>query len=114
MSEECGTCGIGFRLPSGRCDHCDGNAGWKPKTISTLDVANAGRLWYPIMLAQEAGEISESKGAELLGLNLVDYREQKQRAIQAVETLVVRLPSPLVSLLDILREQPELLRRNHS
>lgn len=19
----CGTCGIGFRLPSGRCDHCD-------------------------------------------------------------------------------------------
>lgn len=20
---ECPTCGIGFRLPSGRCDHCD-------------------------------------------------------------------------------------------
>lgn len=20
---ECSTCGIGFRLPSGRCDHCD-------------------------------------------------------------------------------------------
>lgn len=23
MDNECGTCGIGFRLPSGRCDHCD-------------------------------------------------------------------------------------------
>ena len=82
--------------------------------ISTLDVANAGRLWYPIMLAQEAGEISESKGAELLGLNLVDYREQKQLAIQAVRTLVEILPSPLASLLDILREQPELLRKSPS
>ena len=113
MSEECGTCGIGFRLPSGRCDHCNGSDGWKPM-ISTLDVANAGRLWYPVMLAQEAGEISESKGAELLGLNLVDYREQKQLAIQAVRTLVEILPSPLTSLVAVLREQPELLRKSPS
>jgi hypothetical protein len=82
--------------------------------ISTLDVANAGRLWYPVMLAQESGEISESKGAELLGLSVVDYREKKQRAIQAVKTLVETLPSPLISLVDILKEQPELLRKSRS
>jgi len=114
MSEECGTCGIGFRLPSGRCDHCNGSDGWKPKTISTLDVANAASLWYPVMLSQEAGEISESKGAELLGLSVVDYRQQKQRAIQAVRTLVEILPSPLTSLVAVLREQPELLRKSPS
>jgi hypothetical protein len=66
------------------------------------------------MLAQEAGEISESKGAEFLGLSVVDYRERKQLAIQAVATLVARLPSPLVSLLDIIRERPELLRKSPS
>lgn len=82
--------------------------------ISTLDVASAGRLWYPVMLAQEAGEISESKGAELLGLSVIEYRMKKQQAIQAVKTLVEQLPSPLISLVDILREQPELLRKSPS
>jgi hypothetical protein len=66
------------------------------------------------MLAQDAGEISESKGAELLGLSVVDYRQQKQRAIQAVRTLVEILPSPLTSLVAVLREQPELLRKSPS
>ncbi len=82
--------------------------------ISTLNVANAARLWYPVMLAQEAGEISESKGAELLGLSVIEYRMKKQQAILAVKTLVEQLPSPLISLVDILREQPELLRKSPS
>jgi predicted regulator of amino acid metabolism with ACT domain len=82
--------------------------------ISTLDVASAGRLWYPVMLAQESGEISESKGAELLGLSVIEYRIKKQQAIQAVKTLVETLPSPLISLVDILRERPELLRKSPS
>lgn len=81
---------------------------------STLDVANAGSLWYPVMLAQEAGEISEAKGADLLGLSIVDYRTKKQQAIQAVRTLVESLPSPLASLVDALRGQSELLRKSHS
>jgi hypothetical protein len=59
------------------------------------------------MLAQERGEISEAKGAELLGMSLLDYRERKETAIQAVIRLVSDLPSPLTSLVDILRERPE-------
>jgi hypothetical protein len=90
------------------------NEKWKNKMISTLNVANAARLWYPVMLAQEAGEISESKGAELLGLSVIEYRMKKQQAILAVKTLVEQLPSPLISLVDILREQPELLRKSPS
>jgi hypothetical protein len=38
--------------------------------MTTLHVARAASLWYPVMLAQERGEISESKGAELLGMSL--------------------------------------------
>lgn len=76
--------------------------------ISTVGVVRAASLWYPIMLAQEHGEISESKGAELLGMNLQDYREYKQTAIQAVMRLVTELPSPLTSLVEALTAKPEL------
>jgi hypothetical protein len=41
MTEECGTCGIGFRLPSGRCDHCDGVDGWRQS--SPMDIAKRNR-----------------------------------------------------------------------
>lgn len=75
--------------------------------MTTLHVARAASLWYPIMLAQEREEISESKGAELLGMSLLDYRAQKQIATQAVIQLVTDLPSPLTSLVDILKETPE-------
>lgn len=75
--------------------------------MTILNLVRAGSLWYPIMLAQERGEISESKGAELLGMSLLDYREHKETAIQAVIRLVSDLPSPLTSLVDILREKPE-------
>ena len=80
--------------------------------ISTLNVARAGSLWYPIMLAQEHGEITEARGAELLGMDILHYREKKQEAIQAVKTLVEQLPSPLSSLVDILREQPEFFAKS--
>ena len=76
--------------------------------ISTVGVVRAASLWYPIMLAQERGEISESKGAELLGMNLLDYRDHKETAIHAVLRLVTELPSPLTSLVEALREKPEL------
>lgn len=75
--------------------------------MTILNLVRAGSLWYPIMLAQERGEISEAKGAELLGMNILDYRERKETAIQAVTRLVSDLPSPLTSLVDILREKPE-------
>ena len=70
-------------------------------------ILRAGSLWYPIMLAQERGELSHSKAAELLGLNLEAYREQKEAAIEAIIALVNSLPSELTSLLAVLRDQPE-------
>lgn len=79
--------------------------------MTTLDVVRAGSLWYPIMLAQEKEEISESKGAELLGMNILEYRTAKENAINAVMRLVKELPSPFTSLLDILMENPEFLEQ---
>ena len=70
-------------------------------------IARCAHLWYPIMLAQERGEMTESKGAELLGLNIEEYREAKQTAIDAVTQLINTLPSPLWSLVDVLRHQPD-------
>lgn len=73
--------------------------------LSTVSVPHAASLWYPVMLAQQAGEISESKAAELLGMNIETYRDKKWTAIKAVMQLVNSLPSPLTSLLDIMRGQ---------
>ena len=76
--------------------------------MNSLGVSRAASLWYPIMLAQESGEISESKGAELLGMSILDYREHKGNAIQAVMRLVDELPSPLISLVEAIAARPEL------
>jgi hypothetical protein len=56
--------------------------------ITAYTVVRAGSLWYPIMLAQLRSEISEEKAAELLGMNLIEYREHMDNAIQAVIRLV--------------------------
>lgn len=79
--------------------------------MTTIGVTHAASLWYPVMLAQESGEISESKGAELLGMNILQYRAAKHDAITTVMRLVNELPSPLISLLDVLLEKPELFAR---
>lgn len=68
--------------------------------MSSLELCRLGALVYPIMLAQEAGEISESKAAELLDLDIVSYREKKQAGIAAIVKMVESLPSPLILLLD--------------
>ena len=81
---------------------------------SSIRVMRAASLWYPVMLAQERGEISEAKGAELLGMSILDYREHKETAIQAVMRLVSELPSPLCSLLEALQEKPELFDQTSS
>jgi len=82
--------------------------------MNTLIVSRAASLWYPIMLAQERGEISEAKGAELLGMNLLQYREHKDTAIQAVVRLVSELPSPLISLVEAIAAKPELFEMTAS
>jgi hypothetical protein len=70
--------------------------------ISTTDITHAASLWYPIMLTQERGEISEAKAAELLGLTIESYREKREQVIETVMQFVKTLPSGLTSLLDIL------------
>jgi hypothetical protein len=82
--------------------------------ISTLLVTHAASLWYPIMLTQERGEISEAKAAELLGLAVEDYREKRERAIGIVMQLVNTLPSGLNSLLDVMKDKPEFFGQKFS
>jgi len=68
--------------------------------MSSLELSKLGSLVYPIMLTQECGEISESKAAELIGLDIVTYREQKAKAIAAIVGMLDQLPSPLILLLE--------------
>lgn len=75
--------------------------------ISSLGITRAASYWYPTMLAQEAGEISESKAAELLGVGLEEYRMVKWKAIEAVLRLINTLPSPFVSLMEVIKNKPE-------
>ncbi len=75
--------------------------------ISSLGITRAASYWYPTMLAEAAGEISESKAAELLGMSIVEYRNRRYDAIQAVLQLIENLPSPLVSIIQIVDHQPE-------
>lgn len=79
--------------------------------MKLLGVTRAASLWYPVMLAQERGEISEAKAAELLGMHLIDYRCRREDAIQAVMQLVTNLPSPLTSLLEAIAARPEWFER---
>lgn len=76
--------------------------------MATTRILQAASLWYPVMLADERGHLSEAKGAELLGVSIENYRNAKENAIAAVLRLVNELPSPLTSVVDILREKPEL------
>lgn len=72
--------------------------------ITSLGITRAASYWYPTMLAEAAGEIGENKAAELLGMNNIgEYRQRKYDAIEAVKQLIENLPSPLVSLLDIVK-----------
>lgn len=69
------------------------------KVKDSLCLLETARLVYPILLAVEAGEIGESKAAELLGKDIVSVREIRHQTIRAVMQLVESLPSPLILLL---------------
>jgi len=75
--------------------------------ISSLGITRAASYWYPTMLAEAAGEIGESKAAELLGMSIVEYRNRRYDAIEAVMQLIENLPSPLVSIIQVVDHQPE-------
>lgn len=78
------------------------------KMITSLGVTRAASYWYPTMLAEAAGEISENKAAELLGMSIEEYRVRRYDAIQAVLDFIHNLHSPIVSLLDAVEQKPEL------
>ena len=75
--------------------------------ITSLGITRAASYWYPTMLAEANGDISESKAAELLGMVVVEYRNRKYDAIDAVLHLINTLPSPLVSIVQAIKDQPE-------
>lgn len=75
---------------------------------STITITKAAAIWYPIMLAQERGEISEAKAAELLSMNIVQYRDHRESAIQAVMAFIENLPSPIRSIAEIIAHRPDL------
>lgn len=75
--------------------------------ITSLGITRAASYWYPTMLAEAAGEISESKAAELLGMSIVEYRNRKFDAIEAVKQLIENLPSPFMSLMGLVKTHPE-------
>ena len=75
--------------------------------ITSLGITRAASYWYPTMLAEAAGDISEDKAAELLGLTINEYRKRRYDAIQAVLRMIEALPSPLVSLVDVMKCAPE-------
>lgn len=75
--------------------------------MNSLDLVKYGNLWYPIMLAEEFGEITESKAVELLGITIEEYRDKKWKALQAVRQFIKDLPSPLVSIIDAIKKEEE-------
>lgn len=76
--------------------------------MSTLNVRRAASLWYPVMLTEASGEISEGKAAELLGLHVLDYRAHKAEVIQKVQELVKLSMFPLRSVVEVMQARPEL------
>lgn len=74
--------------------------------VSTLSLMKVAELYYPIMLTQEIGKISESKACELLGMNAETYRETKYKIAKSVLTMLDQLPSPLTLLLESTKDKP--------
>lgn len=87
--------------PTPNSQQCD----QKKTVLTTSDLIKVAGLVYPILLAQEAGEISESKAAELLGKDIVSLREIKLQAIKAIVAMLEQLPSPLSLLLESMKGQ---------
>jgi hypothetical protein len=67
---------------------------------TTFNVARLADLYYLIIITQMAGEISEAKASELLGMGIEKYRDVKDGVVQSVLTLLESLPSPLILLLE--------------
>ena len=80
----------------------------KKDKMSTLNVQRAASFWYPVMLTQAEGKISEARAAELLGLDIIAYRSHKELVMMSVMRLVEVSASPLRSVVGLMKAQPEL------
>jgi hypothetical protein len=79
----------------------------KPKvtTCTSLQLVQIADLFYPVIVAQLMGEISEAKAAELVGKNIEDYRWLKTRIARSLMDFLQSLPSPLTSLLELIEDR---------
>ena len=84
----------------------------KKKPLSSLDLCRAASLYYPVILTQMEGEISESRAAELLGMDIVSLREMRIKTVQAVLRLLEELPSPLTLLLESMKGKQKSSAKN--
>ena len=75
--------------------------------LTSLSLIRTAELIWPILLTQEAGEISEAKAGELIGKDIVSLREIKAKAIKSIMDLLESLPSPLSLLLESTKVQPK-------
>jgi hypothetical protein len=73
--------------------------------MSTLRLSKLSTLWFPIMLAEQAGEITEMAAVQLLGLKVTQYRKEKRKAINVVSKLATLSTSPLSLLLESMKDR---------
>jgi hypothetical protein len=76
--------------------------------VTTLDLCKVAELFYPVIVTQLMGEISEAKAGEFLGMRIEDYRCLKGKIVVSVTNLLDSLPSPLTLLLEGMKEKQEL------
>ena len=80
--------------------------------LSSLSLIRTAELIWPLMLAQETGEISEAKVAEIIGKDIVSLRQIKASSIKAIVDLLESLPSPLILLLESTKGLQKLSTKN--
>ncbi len=51
-------------------------------------------IHYPVMLAEESGEMGPMRAAEILGLDIIEYQELKFETIKWVMEMVERISAP--------------------
>lgn len=80
----------------------------KNQITNSTSLLEASKLIYPIIVAQQAEEISESKAAELIGVPVETLRNIKANCTKAIAKLVRELPSPLILLVGGTQEKQPL------
>lgn len=83
---------------------------WDPN-VAPEAVVDAAGLWYPIMIAEENGELTESQAAAQLGVTVEQYGTEKTLAETAATDLLTEAPATISGLVSELIERPELFEQ---